>query len=575
MFDSLSEDPKVFMTWTWPQIAPYYADLLGRPLTAATIEGWLADWSSISELTADINARLTVATTADTTDTVAEQQMLAYLNEIMPQALTAEQQLKQKLIASGLSVPGFELPLRKLRAEAELFREDNVRLMAEQRRLILKYDEIIGGATVMWEGQEVPLSRLMGVLCEPDRTRREAAYRAMMARVLQEDDNLATLWQQMMMVRGELVYNTGLSDFRAYRWQQLFRFDYTSEDNERFHDAIKRVVVPAFERLCEKRRHRLGVPTLRFWDLYVDPDGRPALHPYDTLNELETKIISVFRCVDPKFAEYFEIMRAEHLLDLDSRPNKAAGGYSIAYPVSGRPIIFANSIGIHNDVTVLLHEGGHAFHSFEVAPLPYFQQKREELMPMEFLEVASMAMELLGLPYLTRQNGGFYSEAEAARAQIEHLETLIRFWPYMAAVDSLQHWAYTHPEAAADIQNCDTRWAELLDRFWPGLDWSGAEAEKRAYWHRQSHIFQDPFYYVEYGIAQLGAVQVWANALRDPARAVAAYRKALALGGTVPLPDLYATAGIKFAFDADTLQSAVDLIENRIAQLEPVAETKP
>jgi oligoendopeptidase F len=185
-----------------------------------------------------------------------------------------------------------------------------------------------------------------------------------------------------------------------------------------------------------------------------------------------------------------------------------------------------------------------------------------------------MAMELLGFPYLTAKDGGFYSEADAARAQIEHLESLIRFWPYMAAVDALQHWAYTHPEEAADIQNCDTKWAELIDRFWPGLDWSDAEAEKRAHWQRQSHIFQDPFYYVEYGIAQLGAVQVWANARRDRSRAVADYRKALALGGTVPLPDLYAAAGIKFAFDADTLQLAVDLIESTIAALEPVAERK-
>lgn len=192
---------------------------------------------------------------------------------------------------------------------------------------------------------------------------------------------------------------------------------------------------------------------------------------------------------------------------------------------------------------------------------------------MEFAEVASMGMELLGLSYLTTQDGGFYSAAEAARAQIEHLEGIITLLPYIAAVDALQHWVYSHPEEAADINNCDVKWAELIDRFLPGLDWSDAEAEKKAYWHRQSHIFQDPFYYVEYGIAQLGAVQVWANFLQDPVRALADYRKALALGGTVPLPDLYATAGIKFAFDVDILQSAVDLIESTIAELEPIAES--
>ncbi|MHB8626796.1 MAG: M3 family oligoendopeptidase [Aggregatilineales bacterium] len=572
MFASLPQDPKIFMAWTWPQIAPYYDELLARPLTAASVSGWLADWSRISELTADTYARLTVATTANTADETAQQHMMIYLNDVMPPMMTAEQQLKQKLIASGLSVPGFELPLRKLRAEADLFREDNVRLLAEQRRLMMKYDEIIGGATVTWEGKEVPLSQLYAVLRDPDRSRREAAYRTLMGRVLQENETLATLWQQMIMVRGELVWNTGFSDFRAYRWQQLFRFDYTPEDNLRFHESIERVMVPAAQRRREKRRQRLGIPTLRHWDLSVDPSGRPPLHPYQTLDQLETKMVNVFRHVDPKFAEYFETMRAEALLDLDTRPNKAAGGYSLAYPVSGRPMIFTNSIGTHGDVQVLLHEGGHAFHTFESAALPYFQQKREEMVPIEFAEVASMAMELLGLPYLTTQVGGFYSEAESARAQIEHLEGIIGLLPYMAAVDALQHWIYTHPEEAADIHNCDAKWAELIDRFLPGLDWSGAEAEKKAYWHRQSHIFQDPFYFVEYGIAQLGAVQVWANFLYDPVRAVADYRKALALGGTVPLPELYAAAGIKFAFDVDTLQSAVDLIESTIVALEPVAE---
>jgi oligoendopeptidase F len=264
-------------------------------------------------------------------------------------------------------------------------------------------------------------------------------------------------------------------------------------------------------------------------------------------------------------------MRAEHLLDLDSRKHKAPGGYSLCYNVIRRPFIFMNSTGTHDDVQTLLHEGGHAFNSFEMAPLPYLQQRQEEMMPMEFAEVASMGMELLASPYLTEQYGGFYTEAQAARARAENLAGVLTFWPYMAMIDSLQHWIYEHQDEAADIERCDDYWVTLVDRYWPHLDWSGLEQEKRTRWHSQGHVFQVPFYYIEYGMAQLGAVQLWANAIKDQAGAVAAYRHALSLGGTVSLPELYSAAGIRFAFDAETLQMAANLIERTLEELEPLA----
>jgi oligoendopeptidase F len=561
------------MTWGWAQLAPYYDDLAGRTLTDATVADWLADWTALAALVDEANTRFIFATTADTADAEMERRFRAFVEDVQPNVAAAEQRLKQKLLASGLEPRDFEIPLRKLRADAALFREENLPLIAEERKMLMEYHKIAGARTVQWEGQEIPVLQLAPVQLDPDRARRERAWRTASGRIVEDTDALAAVWRRLVELRTRIAANAGFASYRAYRWQQLFRFDYTPEDTLRFHDAIAEVVVPAVRRLDERRRERLGVPSLRIWDPTVDPAGRTALRPYATIAELEEKTTEVFRRVDPQFAAYFATMRAEGLLDLASRKNKAPGGYSVAYEAIHLPIIYTNAVGTHDDVQTLLHEGGHAFHTFEMARLPYLQQRSEAMVPIEFAEVASMGMELLASPYLTARDGGFYTEAEAARARIEHLETNIRFWPYMAMIDALQHWVYEHPAEGADMERCDDVWSGLVDRFWPGFDWSGLEREKRTYWHRQGHPFDDPFYYVEYGIAQLGATQVWGNALRDQAGAVADYRRALALGATATLPDLYAAAGVRFAFDAATLRQAVALTERVIAELEPIAAT--
>jgi oligoendopeptidase F len=334
-----------------------------------------------------------------------------------------------------------------------------------------------------------------------------------------------------------------------------------------FHQAIEKVAVPAARRLYAKRQKQLGLDKLRPWDLYVDPLGREALKPYQTITELEDKVSTIFHRVDPELGGYFDIMRTKGLLDLDNRKGKAPGAYCNNYDMVRLPFISENAVGLHADVATLLHESGHAFHVFEEAHLPYYHQLQ---VGMEFNEVASMAMELLASPYLVASEGGFYSEKEAARARVEHLEEDIVFWPYMAVVDAFQHWAYTRPVAAADPDNCDQKWAELRQRFSIGVDWSGLEDIMVTGWQSKQHIFEVPFYYVEYGLASLGAFQVWRNALKDQKAAVAAYRRALALGGTVPLPKLYETAGARFAFDAKTLQEAVGLAEEMIEKLEKV-----
>jgi oligoendopeptidase F len=565
MNNSLPETINEFMQLSWNKIEPFYKDLEQRPLNEKTLSEWMEDWSNLSRLVHETYRRLYVATTQDTADEERERRYSEFLDEVYPQSQAADQKLKEKLLASNLQPEGFEIPMRKLRAKAELFRSENLPFLSKELKLASEYERIVGTQTVLWEGQEVTLMQLQPVYQETERARREKAWFVEMGRWLADREAINELWQMQMEVRGKLAENANLPDYRAYRWSQLLRFDYTPEDCHRFHRAIEEVGVPAAQKIYEKRRTRLGLERLRPWDLLVDPFGRPPLRPFEKVSELEEKTSSIFHRIDPQLGAYFETMRREGLLDLENRKGKAPGGYSDDFTASRRPFIFMNAVGVHDDVQTLLHEGGHAFHLFEMIPLPYFHQME---VPLEFCEVASMAMEMLGGPYLTADQGGFYSRTEAARARIEFLEACLLFWPYMVVVDAFQHWAYENHELARDPGNCDAKWTELWLRFMPGVDWSGLEEERATGWQRKLHIHEDPFYYVEYGLAQSGAFQVWANALQNQAEAVAAYRKALALGGTATLPELFATAGARFAFDGETLASGIRLAEETISALE-------
>ena len=565
MFESLPKTAHEVMDWEWAQFEPYAKELETRQLTAANVDGWLADWSHLAELVDEVYARLYVATTVDTTDAEAERLYNRFLDDIFPQAMAAEQKLKEKLLAAALKPAGFDVQLRNMQAEAALFRAATLPLLAEEQKLKTEYDKIVGAQAVEWDGEERTLPQLRPVFQETDRAVRERAWRLSAARQLADREALNALWGRFLDLRRRIAANADKPDYRAYQWQRLLRFDYTPEDCGRFHDAIEQVVVPAARRIYERRRERLGVESLRPWDLDVDVYGREPLRPFKAVDELEQKVETIFRRVDPALGAYFATMRREGLLDLENRKGKAPGGYCITFSRVRKPLIFMNAVGLHDDVQTLLHEGGHSFHVFEAAGLPYVQQLETG---SEFAEVASMAMELLAAPYLAEREGGLYADGDAARARVEHLERAILFWPYMAVVDTFQHWVYSNPDAAADPTQCDAKWAELWTRFMPVVDWRGLEQEMMTGWHRKLHIFQLPFYYVEYGLAQLGSVQVWGNALRDQPGAVASYRRALALGGTRPLPELYATAGAKLAFDAATLRAAVALMERTIAELD-------
>jgi oligoendopeptidase F len=552
-------------TLTWEQVDPHFKELNEQSLDQENLEAWLARWSRLAELVAEYGNQLYVATSVNIEDKEAEESYNDFLDNILPQAIAADQALKEKLLKSGLEPDGFEVQMRMMRAESDLFREDNLVLLTEEAKLVKEYDKIAGLQTVEWDGEEITLPRLLPVYHETDRSRREKAWRLAAQRQLDDRAAYNALWQKLLPLRGRLAENASRPDYRAYRWQQLNRFDYTSDDARRFQDSIEQVVVPAAARLYDKRRQLLGLDSLRPWDLYVDPKSRPPLKPFSEAAELVEKVHGIFDRVDPQLGAYFQIMRDKHLLDLENRKGKAPGGYCISFPVERIPFIFMNAVGLHDDVQTLLHEGGHAFHVFETARLPYYHQLN---IGAEIAEVASMSMELLAAPYLESSQGGFYSPEDAARARIEHLSNIILFWPYMAVVDAFQHWVYTNPDKAMVPENCDVRWSELWDRFMPGIDYRGLEEVKATGWHRKLHIFHYPFYYIEYGLAQLGAVQVWRNALQDQARAVADYRNALSLGATRPLPELFKSAGGRFALDTRTLQEAIELVEATLDQLE-------
>ncbi len=566
-FQSLPKDATSILALKWKDYEPYYQELEARQLNEENIQTWLDDWSTLAATADEQYWRLNIATTVNTADKESEELFNKYIEEIQPEVKTAEQKLKDKLLASNLSPVGFETALRMMQAEADIFTEENLPLLAEEQKLVTEYNKIIGSLTATWEGEERTLTQMFSLLYETDRSVRQRAWEGMEACLLKERQSINELWERFMPVRLKIAKNAGLPDYRAYMWKQRFRFDYSSEDCKSFHAAIEEVVVPAAQRVYERRRQRLGLDTLRPWDLHVDPHGAPPIKPYETIDEFKSKSLAIFEHVDPKFGEYFQIMMEEGLLDLESRKNKAPGGYSLGLHVAHRPFVFINNTNTPWDVTTMLHEGGHAFHEFERAHV-HFYQRGEIYLPAEFAEVASMSMELIASPYKTKEYGGFYTESEAARAMIELLEDNLTIWPYIALVDAFQHWVYENPRDGSNAAKCEEQWTELWDRFRAGIDYSGWEDEKKTYWHRQPHPFEAPFYYIEYGLAMLGAVQVWANARKDQKKAVADYRRALALGATVPLPELFATAGAKFAFDVITLKEAVNLMEEAIGEME-------
>ena len=543
----------------WNTVAPFFADLEAEALTAAGVGDWLGRWSELEKTLGEAGAKAGRAKSEDTADAAAEAAYLNYVQKIVPQWTVAAQKLKTKLLA----VPDFTPEpdqvqfLRRLRNDADLFREENVPIQAQLQTLANDFSKITGTMTVTLNGEELTLPQAEQTGLDSNRAIREEGWRAVQNRWLQSRRDLDALYLQMLPLRRQLARNAELPNYRAYMWRSLKRFDYTPEDSLAFGAAIEAEVVPLTQKILDSRRQSLGVESLRPWDLNVDPAGQESLRPFADVAELEAVTAQIFGKVDPDLGRDFEKLRGG-FLDLDSRKGKAPGGYCAFFPKTGLPYIFMNAVGTDSDVRTLLHEGGHAFHGLASSAAQPLLWNRGA--PMEFNEVASMAMELLALPYLSKNSGGFYTEEQAVRARREQLEKIVLFLPYMAVVDGFQHWVYADAPENVTAADMDAEWGKLWTRFMGGVNWAGLDAERVSGWHRKLHIFTVPFYYVEYGLAQLGALQVWRNALDNQAEAVKNYRAALALGNTRPLPDLYAAAGARLAFDRETIGELAQLV---------------
>jgi oligoendopeptidase F len=559
---ALPASPAAFAKAVWDDVAPYYDDLAERPLDASTVEGWLRAWSRLEELVTEAASQAMIAYTIDTSDPDKEKDHLRFSTEILPRAEERSVELARRFVALGHETPELATTLARFRTSIEIFREANVPLFSELEELSARYQRITGSMTVEWEGVELPLPQLQPFLKSADRTVRERAFRAATQPYLEERGALAGLFDRMLDLRQRAARNAGFANYRDYVFPAKFRFDYTPADCERFHDAVERAATPAVARVLEHRRQRLKLDVLRPWDLAVDPNRTTPLRPFETVDEFVGTARRVFDRVDPALGRQFQTMIDERLLDLDSRKGKAPGGYCETLHSRGRPFIFMNAVGLVDDVMTLLHEAGHAFHAFASHRQPLIWQRHPG---SEAAELASMSMELLASPHLARPTG-YFTPDEHHDAWLEHLEDVLLSLVHIASVDAFQTWIYTSPDGA-DASSRDEEWLRIRSRFERGVDWSGLERERVARWYRQLHIFMYPFYYIEYGIAQVGALQIWRNSLADPVQAVARYREALALGGIRGLPEMYRTAGARLSFDAGLIGELVALVEDQIERI--------
>lgn len=564
MVVALPETPDAFRDATWEDIAPYYEALSTSPLDRTNVEAWLADWSLFESLLSEASALASFAYSCDTSDPAREAAQLRFGTQISPKAREQRVRLQERLVKLDYVRPGLETTVQRFRNQMRLFAAANVPLFAELSKLETEWSKVNGAMTVEWDGEQRTPAQLLPFLESTDRAVRERAFKLRAKPYIDQRQVLADIFDRMYDLRQQVARNAGFENFRDYSHLEKNRFDYTADDCLRFHEAVESAVMPAVERILRRRRSQMGIDPLRAWDITADPRGRTPLKPFTDIDTFIARAADVFTHVDPEFGGYYRRMAEAKLLDLDNRKGKAPGGYCQTLAFRKMPLIFMNAVGIDEDVRTLLHEAGHAFHSFEASTLPLLFQRHPG---SEMAEVASMSMELLATPFIDADDGGYYSEEDALRSRADLLEGIVLFLPHCASVDAFQHWIYLNT-AGRDAAARDRKWLELRQRFeGSSLDWNGLDAERIARWYQQPHFFVSPFYYIEYGIAQLGALQVWRNSLRDPQEAVRHYRGALTLGATKPLPDLFKAAGARLMFDSEGMRELVSVVEEELAKL--------
>ncbi|MEO8744170.1 MAG: M3 family oligoendopeptidase [Candidatus Dormibacter sp.] len=565
MVITLPDSPDAFKDAAWEDVLPYYEELALRPLDRNNVESWLADWSLFESLLSEAGSLASFAYSCDTSDPAREAAQLRFGAQISPRAREQRVRLQERLVELDYVRSGLETTVERFRNQMELFNEANVPLYGQLSTLDTEWSKVNGAMTAEWDGEETTPAQLKAFLQSNDRAVRERAFKLRAKPYIEQREVLAGIFDRMYDLRGQIARNAGFDNFRDYTHREKNRFDYTPDDCFRFHDAVEHAVQPAVGRLMKRRRRRMGLDGLRPWDVTADVHGRPALKPFDEIETFIERAADVFGHVDPDFQIYYQTMADAHLLDLDNRKGKAPGGYCQTLAFRKMPLIFMNAVGMDEDVRTLLHESGHAFHSFEASRLPLLFQRHTG---SEMAEVASMSMELLASPYIDRESGGYYNDDEARRSRTELLESIVLFFPHCASVDAFQQWMYLEPDGR-DADARDRKWLELRSRFeGPFVDWSGLDPERIARWYQQPHFFGSPFYYIEYGIAQLGALQVWRNSLKNGPEAVHDYREALALGATKRLPELFKAAGARLIFDSDGMAELISLVEEELDRLQ-------
>lgn len=550
---------------TWADLKPYADDLLNRDLNSLeSFEQWLQDANELEVVMGEDFAWRVIKPTLNTADGMAEQSYNDWMNLIQPEATIFDDKMRRKALVSPYTdqfkQTGFALLKKRWNESNKLFREENIPLQTEEGIKGVASNKIKGAMTVELDGETLTLQQAGARLEWQDRTKREEAWRAVRERMIQDKDALDANISELVPLRHKIAQNAGFANYRDYKFKSLQRFDYTPTDCFRFHDAIESEILPLLKQTHGQRAKSMELNILKPWDLGCDPLGRTALKAFATAEELIEKGIAGLAAINQDLADTVIRMHQHKYLDLESRPNKAPGGYNIALPESKTSFMFYNVVGRASDVDVFVHEAGHAAHNYLMRDLSLEHYKAY---PMEVAELASMSLELLAHDELYRF---FPDEGDLHRAQYDHLASIVGFFPHMARVDAFQHKLYEHPEMTAE-QRHDV-WEKLQDRYdtdW--VDWSEFKEYRRTAWHSQGHIFEVPFYYIEYGIAQLGALQVWRNYKTDKKQALAQYKAALALGYTKSIPDIYETAGIKFDFSAATIKELMAFVQKEMAKL--------
>ena len=546
----------------WSDIELYFKNLLERNINSLSdLEKWMRDRSELEAFVSEDLGWRYIRMTCDTDDAKLLESYQNFVTAIEPKIAPYSNDLNKKLIASPflsqLSKEKYHIYIRGAKKSLEIFRDENIPLFSEIQTKQQHYASITGAMTIEWEGNEITMQQASLLLKDLNRTKREKAYQLIIARREKDATQLNNLFDELLQLRHKVALNAGYSNFRDYMFDAMGRFDYTPQDCFNFHQSIKNAILPIEESIDYARKKELKLSALKPWDMDVDTSGKPPLKPYSDAKDLVSKTIKCFSELNPYFGECIETMEQMHYLDLDSRKGKAPGGYNYPLYEVGVPFIFMNSVGSHRDMVTMLHEGGHAIHSFLTHDLELTDFKS---FPSEVAELASMSMELISMEHWELF---FADKDELRRAKQEQLEQVLSTLVWVATIDKFQHWIYENPTHT--VEQRTEAWLTIIDQFGSKIiDWTGCETARANMWLKQLHIFEVPFYYIEYGMAQLGAIAIWRNYKQNPAKAVQDYTSALKLGYTKSIGEIYKTAGISFDFSENYVRELAAFVKQEL-----------